>query len=71
MCGTTLVHAYHTCELLCCSCCCCCCSGHVVLELFARKTMSTLFASFFDHILVSRITKPSSNLYVSKQVRQL
>jgi hypothetical protein len=34
----------------------CCCRGHVVLEVFARKTMSTLFASFFDHILVSFMT---------------
>jgi hypothetical protein len=31
-----------------------------VLELFARKTMSTLFASFFDHILVSLVTASSS-----------
>ncbi|WIA17366.1 hypothetical protein OEZ85_014227 [Tetradesmus obliquus] len=30
--------------------------GHVVLELFARKTMSSLFASFFDHILGQELT---------------
>ena len=27
------------------------CSGRIVLEVFARHTMSRLFASFFDHIL--------------------
>lgn len=32
------------------------CSGRIILELFARQTMSQLFAAFFDHILGQDIT---------------